>query len=318
MSKLAYSIALVLGLASAARAQESLLPTYVNDASEFTLTGRLGYIAGEGTLTNPAFDIDFEDTIVLAEIRFAVGIGGRFEIEAAVPFAFSGSGEADESNVEFEIETAGMGDMSLDLNYAIIQESKSSPQVFAGLVMVLPVGDDDFGVPEIRIGGVQVQDGEEAGLGEGVFKAGLQVGVSKELTGAHVYGLVRFIAATQTQEEDDVEIERPDVFTFIAGAMVPLGSNSNLDLRLNVNFVGDEVEEDDTFGDTTEEAHYRATLEALLYFQVGDTAAIILGGSVGMTEDHAIDEEAELDLEEVFTYGLQLGLHLRFGGSDKK
>jgi hypothetical protein len=318
MSKFAYSTAFVLALASAASAQDSLLPTYINDSAEITATGRLGYFAGEGSLTNPAFDIDFEDTIILAELRAAIGIGGRFEIEAAVPFAFSGSGEADESNVELEIETAGMGDMSLDLNYAIIQESKSSPQIMAGLVMVLPVGNDDFGVPEIRIGGVQVQDGEEAGLGEGVFKAGLQVGVSKKLTGAHVYGLVRFIAATQNQEEDDVEIDRPEVFTVVAGAMVPLGSTSNLDLRLNVNFVGDEVEDDDTFGETTEEAHFRANLDAFVYFNIGDTATIILGGNIGMTQDHAIDEEAELDLEEVFTYGLSLGLHLRFGGADKK
>jgi len=39
----------------------------------------------------------------------------------------------------------------------------------------------------------------------------------------------------------------------------------------------------------------------------------VLGINLGWVQDHAVDEEAELDLEEVFTYGVLIGLHLRLG-----
>ena len=308
------SIVLVFGLALPVAAQESLLPTYVNDTSEVTLTADLRYVAGVGTLTNPLFDIDFDDTHFLSEFRAAVGIGGGFEIEASVPFEFSGTGEADESGVEFEVETAGLGDLTLEGNYVITKAGKETPHVMAGLVIVLPTGDDDFATPEIRLGGVQVQDGEEGGIGDGVFKLGLQFGVSKQVTGAHLYGLARFVVPTDKQDADDSEIDHSDVFTLVGGALLPLGGTSNLDLRLTFMYEGDEIEEEDLTGaEATEEAHLSLLLEPRFYFSVGSTATIVLGGSLGWVEDHAVDEEAELDLEDTFIYGINLGVHLRLG-----
>jgi hypothetical protein len=88
---------------------------------------------------------------------------------------------------------------------------------------------------------------------------------------------------------------------------------SNLDIRLNLNYLGDEVAQDDLGGESTDEAHFNVFLEPRLYFSIADTATIILGGSLGWQQDHAVDEEAELDLEQVFTYGVTLGLHIRLG-----
>lgn len=316
MSKTAWSAVLVLACAAPAAAQESLLPTYVNSTGEVTAEAILRYIAGQGTLANPAFEIDFENSSFFGEVRAAVGIGGRFEIEASFPYQFDGTGEADESGVEFEVETAGIGDLTLEGNYVITPASKDSPQVVAGLVLVVPVGDDDFGVPEVRIGGVQIQDGEDGGLGQGVFKIGLGVAVGKQVTGAYVYGGARFLVPLGKQDGDDVEVDRPDTFTLLGGAMLGLGERSNLDLRLIFNYLGDEVAEDDAGGEETEEAHINLTLEPRFYFSVGSMATIIVGGTLGWEQDHAIDEESDLDLEDVFVYGLSLGLHLRLGASD--
>ena len=313
MRKSAWTAVLLFACGSAAAAQESLLPTHVSDSGEVTVSAALRFAAGQGTLSNPAFEVDFDDTHFLGEFRFGVGVGGGFEIEASFPFEFSGTGEADENNVEFEVETAGLGDLTVEANYVLVPSLKATPQVIAGLVLVLPVGNDDFPTPDIRFNGVQVQDGEEGGLGEGVFKIGLQFGVSQKVTGAQIYGLARFLASTGTQDQDDAEIDHPDVFSLVAGAMLPIGETSNLDIRLTLNHVGDEIEDDDFSGESTEEAHLNMGLETRFYFTVGSTATLVLGAGLGWVQDHAVDEEAELDLEEVFTYGVTVGLHLRLG-----
>src|SRR5262245_16875744 len=201
MYKAPLSVALVLGCITSVSAQESLLPTYVNGPGEVTLEAFLRFQAGQGTLSNPVFEADFDDTHFLSEFRAGVGIGGGFEIEASVPFEFTGTGEADESGLDFELETAGLGDLTLEGNFLIAPATKDTPNVIAGLVVVLPTGNDDFGVAEIRVNGVVVQQGEESGLGDGVVKAGLQFGVSQQLTGAYLYALARMLFSTGKQDQ---------------------------------------------------------------------------------------------------------------------
>jgi hypothetical protein len=318
MSKAAWSAILVLACVTPAAAQEALLPTHVSDSGEITVSALLRFQAGQGTLSNPLFEVDFDDTHFFAEFRVGVGLGSRFEIEGSFPFEFTGTGEADEDNVDFEVETAGLGDLTLEGNYAIVEAGKSGPQAMAGLVVVVPVGDDDFAVPEIRFGGVQVQDGEDGGLGEGVFKVGLQFGVSSRTSGAHVYGLARMLFSMGEQDQDDLEIDHPDVFALVGGAMLPLGETSNLDLRLTFRHVGDEIAEDDAGDETTDEAHIDMNLDARFYFTIASSATLVVGGNLAWVQDHAVDEEDELDLEDVFAYGLMLGLHLNLGGDDDK
>jgi hypothetical protein len=313
MSKTASALLLVLACAASVSAQESLRPTHISNTGEVTVTAALRYQAGGGTLTSPVFDVDFDDTHLFGEFRAGVGIGGGLEIEGSIPFEFSGKGEADDGGVEFEVETAGLGDLTLEANYLIVPASKTTPQVMAGLVLVLPVGNDDFATPELRIGGVLVQDGDEGGIGEGVFKIGAQFGVDTQVTGAHLYGLARFVISTGTQDDGDDEIDHPDVFTLVAGAMVPLGGTSNLDIRLSFQYAGDEVADNAVSGEATEEAHVSFFLEPRFYFTVGSMATIFLGGNAGWVEDHAVNEETEVDLEDVFVYGITLGLHLRLG-----
>jgi hypothetical protein len=318
MSKTTGSAILVFAFAIPAAAQESLLPTYVNQSGEVTVEATFRYLAGQATLSAPIAEADFESTNLFGDLRAGVGLGGRFEIEASVPFVFDSTAEAEEGGLEVEFETAGLGDLSLEANYLITPASKTSPQVVGGLIVVLPTGDNDFAEPEVRFNGVQIEEGKEGGLGDGVVKVGLGFAVGKQLTGAHVYGAARFLISTGTDEEDDLEIDRPDVFSVVGGAMVDIGAHSSLDIRAIINYVGDEVAEDDTGAESTDEAHVNVTLEPRLYFSIGDTATLILGGAVGWEQDHAVDEEAELEVEDAFTYGVSLGLHLRLGGGKNK
>jgi hypothetical protein len=313
MFKPAWSLVLALGCITPVVAQDSLIPTDISDGGEVTVTALLRYILGQGTLTNPLFDVDFDDTHLLGEIRVGVGLGSGFEIEGSFPFELQGKAEADEDNVEFETETAGLGDLALEANYRLLAPTKSAPSFIAGLVLVLPTGNDDFATPEIRINGVQVQDGEDGGLGQGVVKVGLQAGVDHAMAGAHIYALVRALFPMGTQEEDDLEIDHPEQIALVAGAMLPVGSTTNLDLRLSFLHSGDEIAEDDFGDESTEEAHVSVNLDARFYFTVGDTASLVLGGHIGWAQDHAVDEESDLELEDTFVYGVMLGVHLRLG-----
>jgi len=313
MAKSAWTAVLLLACGAPALAQDSLLPIHISETGEVTITGVLRYALGKGTLSNPGFEADFDQTLLVGDFRLGVGVGGGFEIEGSFPYGIQGTGEADEGGVDFEVETVGLGDLTLEGNYLLVPSSKVSPQVMAGLVFVLPVGDEDFAVPEIRFGGVTVQDGEEGGLGEGVFKMGLQFGVSQKVTGAEIYGQARFLVSTGKQDEGDLEIDRPDVFSLVGGVVLPIGATTNLDARLTLVYEGDEVAEDNAGAESTEEAHVNAGVEARFYFNVGSTATLILGAGINWVQDHAVDEEADLDLEQVFTYGFGVGLHIRLG-----
>jgi hypothetical protein len=313
MFKTACSAILVFACVATVRAQESLLPTHISDTGEVTVTAALRFNAGQGTLSDPLAEADFDLTTFFGEFRVGVGIGGGFEIEGSFPYAFSGTGEADEGGFGFEVENVGLGDLTVEGNYLLVPSTKASPQVMAGLVVVLPMGNDDFATPEIRVGGVTVQQGDEGGIGDGVFKIGVQFGVSQKVTGAEIYGLARFVVSTGTQDDGDTEIDHPDVFTLVGGAMVPIGDTSNLDLRLTLNHNGDQVAEDDTGAEETEEAHLDLNLDARFYFTVGSTATLMLFGNVGWIQDHSVIEEGNLDLEQAFTYGVGIGLHLRLG-----
>jgi hypothetical protein len=313
MFKTACSAILVFACVASVRAQESLLPTHISDTGEVTVTAMLRFNAGQGTLSDPLAEADFDLSSFFGEIRVGVGVGSGFEIEGSFPYAFSGTGEADEGGFGFEVENVGLGDLTVEGNYLLVPSSKTSPQVMAGLVVVLPMGNDDFATPEIRIGGVTVQQGDEGGIGDGVFKIGVQFGVSQKVTGAEIYGLARFVVSTGKQDDGDTEVDHPDVFTLVGGAMVPLGDTSNLDVRLTLNHRGDKVADDGFGSESTDESHLDLNLEARFYFTVGSTATLVLGAGAGWIQDHAVDEEASLDLEQAFTYGVGIGLHLSLG-----
>src|SRR5688572_11060101 len=125
MFKPVWSLVLALGCITPVVAQDSLIPTDISDSGEVTVTALLRYILGQGTLTNPLFDVDFDDTHLLGEIRVGVGLGSGFEIEGSFPFELQGKAEADEGGVEFESETAGLGDLTVEANYRLLAPAKA-------------------------------------------------------------------------------------------------------------------------------------------------------------------------------------------------
>jgi hypothetical protein len=312
MSKSAWTALWILAAGSAAMAQDALVPTHISNFGEITATFRLRYDAGQGNLKDPTFELDLDVKRFFGELQAGVGLGHGFEVEATLPYQFQGTFQAEQGGVEFEQEQVGLGDLTLAGNYRLVEESKTSPQVIGGLLLVLPFGNDDLGATELRIGGVTITQGDEQGLSDDVFKIGFQAGVSKKLEAAEVYGLIGFLVATEDRDEGNIEVDLPNVFTLTAGAKMPLGATTFLDLRTNLRHVGEEVE-DDPAGDSTEEAHVELELQARFYFTLGGGAAVVLGAGVGWIQDHAVVEESNLDVEGLYTYGLEFGIHIHLG-----
>ena len=308
------SFILVFIWASPVAAQESLLPTHISGPHEITVTAELRYTSISGFLSDSLGELDYRETHVLADLRFGVGVGGGFEIEGSFPVDLQGRARADESDLEIEIETGGLGDLTVEGNYLLRPATGSSPQIMAGLLLVLPTGDDDLALAEIRSAGSIVQEGEKGGIGDGVFKAGFQFGLSQRSEEGQVYyGQIRYVFPLGTQNGDDFEADHADVFSLTVGGLLPLGEKSSLELKWALGVLGDEVVDFETGGDATEEAHYSIAFESRFLFNMGRTSTLILGLGFAWIQDHELIEQDDFELEDAFGWGLSIGLHFRLG-----
>lgn len=294
------------------RAQDGLTPTDVLPTGRFTAEARLIMTLGQGTLDTGPASIDGDIREFLVAFEAAAGLGLGFEIEARLPIAFTSEFSFEEGDAEFTQESKGLGDLELNLNYAIIQETKDDPQLIIGAFIVLPTGDDDPGEEEIVVGGVQIQDGEDAGIGDGAFGFGGQVGLSKRFGQVEPYFIFRYFVAG-TSDVDDVETDHADVATILLGMEIHAGDQATIDLRAWVNINGEEVEEDDTGAETTEEKHASYGFQGRVYLSLGSQVAIVAGVGISAVEDHAIDEESQFELTDTWIFGAEFGLRIVFG-----
>ena len=295
-----------------ARAQDGLTLTDVLPTGRFTADARLQMALGEGTLdTGPAsIDGDIRDFQVVFEAAAGLGLG--FEIEASLPVAFTAEISFEESGAEFTEESKGLGDLALALNYAIIQEKGNEPQLMIGGFILLPTGDDDPAIAQIESGGVIIQDGEEGGIGDGAFGYGFQVGLSKRFGSVEPYFVFRYFIHGES-DVDDIETDHADVASLILGMEIHGGDQVTVDLRVWADISGDEVDEDDTGAETTEEAHASYGFQGRVFLALGSQVAIVAGVGISAVEDHAIDEESQLDLTDTWVFGAEFGLHIVFG-----
>jgi len=296
-----------------ARAQDGLTPTDILPMGRFTADARLLMTIGEGTLDSGPATIDGDIRQFLAVFEAAVGLGMGFEVEANLPVAFSSEISFEEGSAEYTEETKGLGDLTLGLNYALIQQKGDEPQLFIGAFILLPVGNDDPAVAEIvTAGGVVVQNGEDGGIGDGAFGFGGQIGLSKRFGSVEPYFVFRYFVHGES-DVDDIETDHADVASLILGMEIHAGDQATIDLRAWVDLIGEEVDEDSLGAETTEEKHASYGFQGRVYLSLGSQVALVAGVGISAVEDHAIDEESTLDLTDTWIFGAEFGLHIVFG-----
>ncbi len=307
------SLATAAAAQDGAKAQDGLTPTDILPMGRFTADARLVMGIGEGTLDAGPTTIDGDLREFQVVFRAAAGLGMGFEVEAELPVAFTSEVSFEESGVEFTEESKGLGDLILGLNYAIIQETKDEPQFLIGAFIVLPTGDDDPAEPEITGTGVFDQPGEDGGIGDGAFGFGGQIGVSKRFGQVEPYLLFRYFVAGES-EVDDIETDHADILTILLGMEIHAGNQATVDLQLWVNMNGEEVAEDTlTNTESTEEQHASYGFQGRVFLSLGSQVAIVAGIGIAAVEDHAIDEENQLDLTDTWIFGAEFGLRIVFG-----
>lgn len=319
MARITLSAALLLATASAAWAQDdALLPTHLIDGGRVFATGTLRYIGGKGDADVFTASGDFKQSFFQLQLDGGVGLGQGFEIDASITYQFIGRTKFDFSaaNSELETEEVGFSDLTLNPRFAVLKDSAVTPQLIIGAIAVAPVGNDKDGQPEITTGGVVTQEGEEGGVGQGVWRYGLQAGISKRLTALEPYLLAEYILADD-RKRNGVKEEPGDLLNLLVGARWHLGPTASLDTRAFLSRQSKET--DETNGtQTEEEAHVTYGAQVSLYLRLGGPATLTIGAGVSMIEDHQLNDLLQLELKDDLHWFVGVGLHLLFGGADKE
>ncbi len=307
-----------LSTASAAWAQDhALTPTDVLEFGQVSGTVRLALAEGSGDFTQgAAIDLDVDLNQYLTILEAAVGLGQGFEVELSIPYAFKqtseGKGTFGVTNVKFEEEDEGFGDLTAQGVYRLVKERKETPQWVLALIITAPTGNDKHGEAEVTapppIGNT---DGEKGGIGDGVWRYGFGSAVSKDLGGVEPYlGLSYVFGGNRTR--NGVHEERADVGTILVGGEFHISPNATIDLRGTVTFESEDITEDNR-AEKKEEAYTSLGAQGSLYVGIAPHVTLILGAGVSKPEDHEVDTAAGLSLEGLFIYYLQIGLHIKLG-----
>jgi hypothetical protein len=310
---------ILLGCASASWAQDdALLPTHLIDGGQVYVTGNLQYLGGQGDADILSNSGDFDLSIFSFEIDAGIGLGSNFEIDASITYQFIGKTNADfsSSSTEFETEEVGFSDLLLNPRFAILKDSTVTPQLIVGAIAVAPVGNDKDGQTEITSGGTVTQPGEEGGIGDGVWRYGLQAGVSKRLAVLEPYLLAEYLLADD-RKKDGVKEEPGDVLNLTIGARWHLGPTAILDTRLLVTRTS-KAKEETSGTQTEEEAHLVYGGQLALYLKVGPGAYFTIGAGLSSIEDHEVNDALQMEIKDNLNWFAGIGLHILFGGGDEE
>jgi hypothetical protein len=315
----AFTAMLFLAGASAAWAQDdALLPTHLIDGGQVFATGTLLYFGGQGDATIGPVGGDFKQSAFLLRLDGGIGLGAGFEVDASINYQFIGKTKSDFASggntAEFETENVGFGDLVLNPRWAPIRDSATSPQLVVGAILVAPTGNDKSGTTGTTINGVETQQQEDGGNGDGIWRYGFEAGISKKLAVVEPYLVVNYVFADD-RRKNGVEEEGADVLNISVGAFLHFSPATTLDLRATVTRNSKETSESGGAQDEEEE-HNIYTLQAALLLKAGSGATFFITAGAAIVEDHEVSQLAAIDIEDDLTWFVGVGLHLLFGKSD--
>lgn len=304
----------VLACASAARADDALLPTHLIDGGQVYATETFRYLSGTGDAAVFGSPGDFKQTAYQLQLDAGVGLGMGFEIDASIIAQFNGTTHADFSAAaaEFDTKSRGFSDLALSGIYRLLKDDTAVPQFVVGAIVVAPVGNDKKGQARTRVGGVTIQDQAESGIGQGVWRYGAEAGISKNLVVIEPYLTTSYVFGGK-RTENGVHEDRADVWTLTMGAEWALGPTLTLDTRAVFTRTGvDKTENNGALA--KEEAHFNYTGQVSLYVQVAPSATLTVGGGVTFPEDHEVNDVVQLTIKDDYLWFVQVGLHILIGG----
>jgi hypothetical protein len=310
---------ILMACASAAWGDDdALLPTHLIDGGQVFATGTLRYIGGKGDAEIFGVSGDFKQSLFQLQIEAGIGLGSGFEIDAAINYQFIGKikSEFSAASTEFDTEEKGFSDLVLNPRFAILRDSKVSPQLVIGAIVVAPVGNDKDGQTGITVGGIETQQQEDGGIGGGVWRYGLEAGISKNLAVVEPYLVVNYVISDD-RKKNGVEEEPGDVLSVTLGARWHLSDMAGLDTRLN--FVRTSKAKEESGGaQSEEEGHLDTTAQVSLYLKVGSSATLTIVGGVSLIEDHELNDLIQMEMKDNLNWFAGIGLHILIGGGDKK
>ena len=319
--------AALLVMAGVARAQQDgLTVTDILAPGQYSVTTGIAIAEAETTLPIPGFAVvELESSTMQLFLDIGVGLGDGFELEFMIPYQFAGTDEGSATAVfplpvgaitmELEQDKTGFGDLEINGNYRILEESADSPQFIFGAILVLPTGNDKRGQAELDIihplfPGIEVE-GEDGAIGDGVFRYGFGTAISKRFGVLEPYLGLQYVIGGE-RERNDIDEDRADVLSILLGTEIHLTETSTLDLAILLQDQSEDITEQGRV-EVEEEDHSGYGVQAQGYFDAGASAAIVVGFTAFWIEDHMPDITSPVDLQDSFLWQISFGVHFLFG-----
>lgn len=306
---------LLLALGSAAWADDdALLPTHLIEAGQVFGTATVRYIGGKGDVSFLGAAGKLDQSFLQLQLDAGVGLGAGFEVDASITSQWIGDTTAKfgGANTELESLSRGFGDLVVEGRYRLLKDDVALPQLVLGAIVVAPTGNDKDGQPGITVGSTQTQSKEESGIGQGVWRYGVEAGISKNLVVVEPYLATSYVFGDK-RTKNGVKEDRADVWSLMMGAEWNVTPQATIDTRAILARPG--VDKQESGGTTAkEESHMTYTGMVHLYVKLGGPLTLVFGGGVTFVQDHQVSDVAQLELEDDYAWFINVGLHLLLGG----
>ncbi|MBI3857054.1 MAG: hypothetical protein HY293_15315 [Planctomycetes bacterium] len=298
MTRRSLPVFLLLACASAARADDALLPTHLVEGGQVFATATARYGGGKGDATVFGSKGDFDQSIFQLQLDAGIGLGMGFEVDASIYYQFVGDTHADfaAAGVEFDSVSRGFSDLALEGRYGILKDSKVLPQLVVGAIVVAPAGNDKPGQTGTKVGGVSTSTKEEAGIGQGVWHYGFEAGLSKNLVVVEPYLATSYVFGDK-RTVNGIHEDRADVWNLVVGARWYVTPLAALDTRAVFSRPGVDKTENNG-SQVKEEPHFTYTGQLTLQSQLAPAVTFLAGGGVVFVEDHEVNDLVQLNLKD--------------------
>lgn len=202
-------------------------------------------------LGNISVDREKNDTIT-TDLTFRYGITNRLEVNASIPYIYrrtrsqsgGGSGGSAQTLVEETVDDGGLGDVSAGVNYRLLRERGTRPDIVWNVRARAPTGREPFGIETRTVANGNLTFRKELPTGSGVWAVTTGLSFIKTTDPAILFASVNY-QYNLNQEFDDIgsssgdqpgEIDLGYSISFGAGTAFALNQKLSLSLSYSQRF----------------------------------------------------------------------------------
>ena len=242
--------------------------------------------------------------IFTLEPSIDLGLSDRLFVDASLPvlsrisnYQSGGAGGSAAGLVERTVRGTGIGDASVGLNYRLLPESTTAPDVVLNTRVKFPTGRHPFGIEFVEVEGSEgnLSIPERLSFGTGVYGASVGVSVLKTLDPMILFGSLTYFHnfADEFDDIDEIPGNQPgkvklgDAYQLGAGLAFALNDKSSISMSYTQRIVErTRLTPDDQNERVVVGSQANVALVNLgATFSLGENIALVTNVGVGLTDD---------------------------------